>query len=164
MHHLRFYVYLYDYVPARLGLFSVIYVIGCQYKLQDNNGSFSSPNFPNNLYPDFQVCSWAVTVNISLKISLSFLTLNIPNCKENYLEIYDGSKDDGSTLLAKFCDENAASGAQVVSKANSLYIVLKSGNNSARNTEELSKGLGFYAKYEAFQQGTGKSVFLHTKN
>ena len=99
-------------------------------------------------------------MNISLKISLSFLTLNISSCEENYLEIYDGSSNNnGLTLLAKFCDENATSGARVVSKANSLYIVLKSGNNSARNTENSSKGLEFYAKYDAFQQGTVKSVF-----
>ena len=100
---------------------------------------------------------------MSLKISLSFLTLNIPSCEENYLEIYDGSSDNTSTLLAKFCDENATSGARVVSEVNSLYIVLKSGNNSARNTEDSSKGLEFYAKYEAFQQGTVKLFFLYIK-
>lgn len=81
---------------------------------------------------------------------MKFQTLDVPNCKENYLDIYDGSSNNtnGSTLLARFCGENATVGTTVTSITNALYIVLKSGNNSA-----WSKRLGFHAEYKAFQLG-----------
>ena len=91
----------------------------------------------------------------SSKILLKFLTLTIPNCQENYLDIYDGISKNGSTLLARFCGKNATKDAEVMSEVNNLYIVFKSGNNSER-TEDSVKSLGFYAKYEAFQQGALK--------
>lgn len=156
----RVYLRLRSCMHGLFNLFSLIYVVGCQYKLQNDNGSFSSPNFLNNSYPDFQVCSWSVTVNASLRILLKLQTINIPNCEENYLDIYDGRHDNASTLLARFCGKNATSGAKVTSKMNNLYIVLKSGNNYARNSGDLSKSLGFYAEYEAFEQGTVKNFFL----
>ena len=129
------------------------YYEGCQYKLQNDHGSFTSLNFPNNSYPDFQICSWSLAVNIFSRISLKFLNLNIPNCKENYLDVYDGSSKNRSTLLVRFCGENATADAKVISKVNHLYIVLKSGNNSARHSEDSVKSLEFYAEYEAFLEG-----------
>ena len=58
-----------------------------------------------------------------------------------------------STMLARFCGNNATSGANIASKTNNLYIVFKSGNNSAKKDDSTSKILGFNAKYEAFEPG-----------
>lgn len=58
-------------------------------------------------------------------------------------------------LLAKFCGENATSGATVLSTANNLYITLKSGSNSKEDIEDVSiKRLQFRAEYQSFQTGT----------
>jgi hypothetical protein len=126
---------------------------GCQYKLRNNSGSFTSPNFLNSSYPDFQYCSWSIKVNVASRISLKFQTLHVSNCKENYLDIYDGDSAEGSALLARFCGENATSGVKVMSKTNYLHITFKSGDNSEENTEDLSKRLRFHAEYEGFQTG-----------
>ena len=129
------------------------YFIGCQYKLRNDYGSFTTANFPNNSYPDFQICSWSLAVNTSSRILLKFINLDIPNCRENYLDVYDGSGANEPTLLARFCGENATTDAKVISKGNYMHIVLKSGNNSAKYTEDSIKSLEFYAEYEAFLQG-----------
>ena len=87
---------------------------------------------------------------------MKFQTLDVPNCKENYLDIYDGSSNNtnGSTLLARFCGKNATAGTTVASIKNALYIVLKSGNNS-----ESLKSLGFHAEYKDFQLGIIKLCY-----
>ena len=133
----------------------MICVVDCRYKLQADRSSFSSPTIPlTTSYPDFQVCSWAITVSdTSQGISLSFQTLNVPNCKKNHLDIYDGSGNNGSTLLARLCGKNATSRTSVVSTMNKLYIVLKSGDNRVRNREDSSNKFGFYAEYEAIKIG-----------
>ena len=131
------------------------YLEGCQYHFQNDDGSFASPNYINSSYPDFQYCSWSLNVNASLRISVEFLTLNIPNCEENFIDVYDGQGDNASKTvqLARFCGVNATSGAKVTSSTNRLFIVLKSGNNSLWN-EDLSKRIKFYAVYESLPPGT----------
>ena len=90
-------------------------------------------------------------MNESSRILLKFQTLHVPNCEENYLDVYDGNK--GSTLLARFCGENATSGAKVKSMTNYLYIIFKSGNNMDESTDDLPTSLRFHAEYEVLQEG-----------
>ena len=125
------------------------YVVGCQYKLKNETGSLTS----QRSYPDFQYCSWSITVTAPLLISLKFHNLSVPNCEENFIDIYDGKGMEESTMLARFCGNNATSGTNIASKTNNLYIVFKSGNNSAKEDGNTSKSLGFNAKYEAFEPG-----------
>ena len=104
--------------------------LGCRYKLYGDSGSLASTGISSlTVYPDFQYCSWLITARESLVISLSFTFIRIPNCEENYIDIYDGS-DDTFPLLARYCDLNATKGNIVRSTGNNLYVVLKSGNNS----------------------------------
>ncbi|XP_046841756.1 uncharacterized protein LOC124435755 isoform X2 [Xenia sp. Carnegie-2017] len=121
------------------------YYEGCQHDLRRENGSFSSTNFANNSYPNFQQCSWSINVNSSRHILLEFLTLHIPNCHENYLDIYEGN----NTLVqaVRFCGANATSGVKYESATNHLIIFLQSGNNSA-----FGNTLKFHAKYETFSK------------
>ena len=127
---------------------------GCQHQLRNSSGSFTSQNFRNGSFPDFQQCSWSINLSVSSRILLKFQTLQVPSCEENYLDIYDGGSAKGSKLLARFCGGNATTGANVISTTNYLHIVLKSGNNSAKNSEDLSKRLRFHAEYEDFKAGT----------
>ncbi|XP_028403791.1 uncharacterized protein LOC114526399 isoform X2 [Dendronephthya gigantea] len=141
------------------------YYEGCQHYFQNDVGSFGSPNYINSFYPDFQYCSWSLTVNASLRISLEFLSLNIPNCEENSIDVYDGQSDNASKTvhLATFCGVNATSGAKVTSRTNRLFIVLKSGNNSLWN-EDLSKRIQFYAVYESFPTAAALNNNRHLRH
>ena len=127
---------------------------GCQHELRNNSGWFESGNFFHKSHPDFQYCSWSIKVNITSRISLKFPYLDVPNCEVNSLDVYDGDSANTSTLLAKFCGDNATSEATMMSTANNLYIALKSGNNFEDGTEDVSKRLRFRAEYKSMQTGT----------
>ena len=99
--------------------FSVI--LACRYKLKSNNGSFTSSRTPSLIYPDFQYCSWLVTVHETLLISLIFTSIRVPNCKENFIDIYDG-RDETFPLLARYCGSNATVGNKLKSTGNNLYL------------------------------------------
>ena len=131
---------------------------GCQYQLRNKRDSFSSPNLHNGSYPDFQHCSWSINVNVPARILLKFQTLEVPNCKENSLDIYDGDSTKRSTLLARFCGKNATSGANVISTTNNLHIVFKSGKNFDKNTKDRSKRLQFHAEYTSLEAGIKSSL------
>ena len=107
--------------------FSVI--LACRYKLKSNNGSFTSSRTPSLIYPDFQNCSWLVTVNETLLISLIFTSIRVLNCKENFIDVYDG-RDETFPLLTRYCGSNATVGNRLKSTGNNLYLVFKTGNNS----------------------------------
>ena len=62
-------------------------------------------------------------------VSLNFTSIHVPNCQENYIEIYDG-ENETFPLLARYCGLNATEGNKVESTGNNVYMVLKSGNNS----------------------------------
>ena len=130
------------------------YYEGCQYQLRNKRGSFSSPNLHNGSYPDFQHCSWSINVNVPARILLKFQTLQVPNCKENSLDIFDGDSSEGSTLLARFCGKNATSGANVISTTSNLYIVFKSGKRFDKDTKDWSKRLQFHAEYSSLEAAT----------
>ena len=119
---MRIYIHLDEH-----NYFSVI--LACRYKLKSNNGSFTSSRTPSLIYPDFQNCSWLVTVNETLLISLIFTSIRVPNCKENFIDIYDG-RDETFPLLARYCGSNAIVGNKLKSTGNKLYLVFKTGNNS----------------------------------
>ena len=113
---------------------------GCQHTLETATGSFSADN-----YPTYQSCSWSVTVKYGMDVFLEFTTLNIPDCSENQLEIYDGVDNTGS-LLGTYCADNATSGNTLRSTRNNVYVILKSGNSNA---------VRFQVRYEAQEPITG---------
>lgn len=115
---------------------------GCDHRLKGNNGSFGFHN-----YPDYQYCSWTITVQNGLVVFLEFATLNISDCSENQLDIYDGI-DSNSPMLASYCGGNATSGNTLRSTGNVVYVALKSGRSG--------KPLGFQAQYEAKTPITGE--------
>ena len=119
------FIWIYIYLEKNI-YFSVI--LACRYKLKSNNGSFTSSRTPL-IYPDFQYCSWLVTVHETLLISLIFTSIRVPNCKENFIDIYDG-RDETFPLLTRYCGSNATVGNRLKSTGNNLYLVFKTGNNS----------------------------------
>ena len=96
----------------------------------------------SDIYPDFQHCSWLISVKNTHLVSLSFTLIRVPDCQENYIDIHDGSNET-FPLLARYCGFNATKGNKVKSTGNNLYVVLKSGNNSLNPGIQLK----FNAKY-----------------
>ncbi|XP_046842003.1 uncharacterized protein LOC124436085 [Xenia sp. Carnegie-2017] len=114
------------------------YYAGCRYELHGNTGLFSSPYLNNSFY-DFHSCSWAIKVNLTLKISVVFKQLFFIKCQHNSLAIYAGQSENSSMLLAVYCGRNATSRAQINSTTNELFIVMK----HRQTNSSTPKGFGF---------------------
>ena len=110
--------------------------------MENDTGRFGADK-----YPEYQHCSWSITVKHGLEVFLEFTSMDIPDCSENQLEIYDGVDNTGS-LLATYCADNATSGNTLRSTGNSVYVMLKSGNSNAGSVQ-------FQARYEAEDPITG---------
>ncbi|XP_046841489.1 uncharacterized protein LOC124435463 isoform X2 [Xenia sp. Carnegie-2017] len=123
------------------------YYAGCRYELHGNTGLFKSPNV-NNSFSDFHSCSWSIKVDSTRKISLVFHQLNLPDCQQIFLAIYDGQNATSSMLLAVYCGRNATSHNEINSTRNELFIVMKLGRTTSR--KKSSTGFGFYARYATF--------------
>ncbi|XP_028403866.1 uncharacterized protein LOC114526459 [Dendronephthya gigantea] len=127
--------YAYKTGYKRLPTVYYCYYKGCNNRYEGNNGGFGFHN-----YPDYQYCSWTITVEHGLVVFLRFSTLNISDCSENQLGIYDGIDSD-SPILATYCGANATSGNTLLSTGNVVYVAFKSGRRG--------KSLGFQAQYES---------------
>ena len=116
-----------------------------------NNGSFTlSKQDLSYIHGDFKYCSWLVTVNETLVVLLHFPYLQLPNCQENFINIYDG-KNETYSLLASYCGSNATEGRkEMVSTTNSVYVFLK--YRSSSKNAEIS--MAFRAEYSSLVKPT----------
>ncbi|XP_046846231.1 cubilin-like [Xenia sp. Carnegie-2017] len=104
------------------------YYVDCRDLVSGPNGSISSHNIAqNDVGPHSQYCSWLITVAETFVISLKFSILNIPQCNDTYLNIYNGPNDT-SPLLGKYCGENATAGMEIRTLTSHLFIVGNSGS------------------------------------
>ena len=98
--------------------------LGCQHQVQKESGTILTSHFPN-----YQYCSWSITVSQGFVVSLTITSINIPSCDENYMDIHDGA-DDTAPILLSLCGSNATAGTRLRSTGNIMFITLKSGLNS----------------------------------
>ncbi|XP_028393491.1 adhesion G-protein coupled receptor G6-like [Dendronephthya gigantea] len=99
------------------------YYEGCNYRFHNNSGTISTENFP-----DYQYCSWSITVGEGFVVSLNSISINIPSCSDgNYINFYDGL-DDTAPLIKSLCNETSDTG-WILTSGNKLFIALKSGNS-----------------------------------
>ena len=124
--------------------------LGCQHKLQKKSGTISTANFP-----DYQYCSWSITVNQGYAVSLTFTSLNIPRCNGNYMNVYDGV-DDAAPIILSLCGENATSGITLRSTGNNMFIMLISGQNSGQGGGNIE----FHADFATTATFSGMCIFI----
>lgn len=98
--------------------------LGCQHQVQQDSGTISTSQFPN-----YQYCSWSVTVSRGFVVSLTITSINIQSCDGNYMSIYDGV-DDTAPMLVSLCGNNATSGTRLRSTGNIMFMTLRSGHDS----------------------------------
>ena len=107
-----------------------------------------SPMYPAESYPANQNCSWNITVEEFHLISLIFDYFNLPNCKDNYISIFDGPSTK-STLLKKLCQSKMALTTAWNSTGNSMFIVYKSGRDLGKEKQNI---IGFSARYKTLRK------------
>ncbi|XP_069800553.1 bone morphogenetic protein 1 [Dendropsophus ebraccatus] len=112
----------------------------CWETLQDSQGNFSSPGYPNG-YSAFEHCVWRLSVTPGEKIRLNFTSLDVYRsrlCWYDYIEVRDGHWKK-APLIGRFCGDKLPD--SILSSDSRLWIEFRSSSNYV--------GKGFHAVYEA---------------
>lgn len=127
----------------------------CGETLQDSQGNFSSPQFPNG-YSAHMHCVWRISVTPGEKIILNFTTLDLYRsrlCWYDYVEVRDGFWRK-ATLRGRFCGNKLPE--PIVSTDSRLWVEFRSSSNWV--------GKGFFAVYEAICGGDVKKDNGHIQS
>ncbi|XP_048462936.1 cubilin [Rhincodon typus] len=108
--------------------------------LYANNGSFHSPNWPQN-FPENSECTWTIIAHESKHLEITFdKNFQIPdstvNCGTSYVKVWGGTAETAETLLATLC--GSAAPGLVISPANIVTVRFQS---------KGSVGSGFSASF-----------------
>ena len=114
----------------------MLFTASCGGYLNGNNGTFTSPNYPNK-YGNNRQCSWIIEVPEYHKIELTFQNFSVEEGFD-FVEVFDG-KTLASKSFGKF--NNDQKPPVITSTANTMRITLIS---DISNSFE-----GFLAKYKA---------------
>ena len=94
-------------------------------------------------YPASRDCSWIITVPSGKIVKLVFTELSLGSCEVNcssgsctYVELYDGSSANSSSL-GRFCNGPAL--PEVIPSDNQMFLIFRSGSSLDR---------GFEAQYD----------------
>ena len=138
-------------------IFEIVFFTSGYRRLYTNlSGSISSHDrTPNDTKLHSQYCSWLITAPETFVILLKFSTLNIPQCNDTYLNIYNGLNET-FRLLGKYCGENATAGMEITSLTNQLFIVGNCGSNKSYSRSVFR----FQAQYDAKCLTQGLHAFL----
>ncbi|XP_014469873.1 PREDICTED: bone morphogenetic protein 1-like [Dinoponera quadriceps] len=116
----------------------------CGRTLQENSGSFGSPNHPNNSPSiDGERCEWRITATHGERIVLNITSLDIFKsdfCRSDYLEIRDGYWHK-SNVLGRFCGSGKMKEPVVSTGSRMLVTYVTSSRQNGHR--------GFTANYEA---------------
>ncbi|XP_059158436.1 tolloid-like protein 2 [Physella acuta] len=122
---------------------------GTSTTLQDASGFIVSPGFPL-VYLDNKVYDWTIVGRSGTFINLNIDTFKLegtfPECKYDYLQVYDGSSAS-SPAYPKYCGKSAP--GMIVSTSNYMHIVFR--------TDDSSVYKGFNATY--YTQGTVATLY-----
>uniref|UniRef100_A0ACB8EY82 Bone morphogenetic protein 1 n=1 Tax=Sphaerodactylus townsendi TaxID=933632 RepID=A0ACB8EY82_9SAUR len=127
----------------------------CGETLQDSQGNFSSPEFPNG-YSAHMHCIWRISVTPGEKIRLNFTSLDLYRsrlCWYDYVEVRDGFWRKAS-LRGRFCGNKLPE--SILSSDSRLWIEFRSSSNWV--------GKGFFAVYEAICGGDMKKDNGHIQS
>nr|DBA30180.1 TPA: hypothetical protein GDO54_006194 [Pyxicephalus adspersus] len=127
----------------------------CGDTLQDSQGNFSSPGYPNG-YSAYVHCVWRLSVTPGEKIMLNFTSLDVYRsrlCWYDYIEVRDGHWKK-APLIGRFCGEKLPE--PIVSSDSRLWIEFRSSSNYV--------GKGFHAVYEALCGGEMKKDNGHIQS
>ncbi|KFO53084.1 Dorsal-ventral patterning tolloid-like 1, partial [Corvus brachyrhynchos] len=127
----------------------------CGETLQDSQGNFSSPEFPNG-YSAHMHCVWRISVTPGEKIILNFTTLDLYRsrlCWYDYVEVRDGFWRK-ATLRGRFCGNKLPE--PIISTDSRLWVEFRSSSNWV--------GKGFFAVYEAICGGDVKKDNGHIQS
>ena len=91
-------------------------------------GYLASPNYPA-MYPDSITVTWNIQIEQNTYIHLEFLTFQVeselPECGQDYVEVYNVLRNISTKLMGRYCTSNAPP-AFLRSSMNNMTVVFRS--------------------------------------
>ncbi|XP_078681283.1 uncharacterized protein LOC144916141 isoform X2 [Branchiostoma floridae x Branchiostoma belcheri] len=109
----------------------------CDERLTGDNGTFTSPNYPNN-YPNDKDCRYEISVTPPKVVRLTFMDFNIED-PYDVLLVYDGNTTDDTWEIGKLNGANIPS--PITSSESNMTVLFHADNRGNRK--------GFQANYAA---------------
>lgn len=135
-HQVRLNIFLFQHIRYRNNHFFK----ECGGTFQTLTGVIQSPNFPNNYNPD-SYCEYLIRTEPSHTLELRIKDFDIEytsGCRDDYLQIFDGSKvDDDKVLLNRTC---RPINNTIISNTNEMLVVFRS--------DSQIEAKGFIAEFE----------------
>ncbi|KAL9950254.1 hypothetical protein ACROYT_G042729 [Oculina patagonica] len=133
-----------DWYPHEAGIkhptIYYCYYRGCNETLTAVNGTFQSPNYPDE-YPNGQYCSWRIVANTTPHIHLMFTNFVLQNENNtDALYIYDGENSTG-VVLGVFYGGHPPPQEGIYSSSSRMFVIFKS--------DKTVSYTGFSASYYA---------------
>jgi hypothetical protein len=72
----------------------VVLLAACGGDLNDPEGTFTSPGYPN-AYTENVNCVWYISVQPGLRIRLTFTSFQLGGCPNDYVVVYDKNAENG---------------------------------------------------------------------
>ncbi|KAI8513502.1 hypothetical protein Bbelb_101410 [Branchiostoma belcheri] len=111
--------------------------VACDKRLTGDNGTFTSPNYPNN-YPNYKDCRYEISVTPPKVVRLTFTDFNIED-PYDVLLVYDGNTTDDTWEIERL---NGANIPSPITSSESIMTVLFHADNRGNRK-------GFQANYAA---------------
>ncbi|XP_074596985.1 cubilin-like, partial [Brevipalpus obovatus] len=116
------------------------------------NGTVKYPLAANTPYSGNQDCRWRLTVRANKVVQMNFTEFNLensPGCHADYVEIYDGPRQNPHSLLGRFCGDNSSlpNNGSVTSLRNHVLILFHS--------DATDQGDGFTLNWQAINPVCG---------
>ncbi|XP_068672672.1 uncharacterized protein [Montipora foliosa] len=111
------------------------YYKACRWNLSSLNGTFWSPNYPND-YKNKVWCEWNINAPSGYIISLTFEDFRLENvdfchstsCECDYVDIRETFANGTSILIGKYCMGVAFPHGEIKSRGNNMTVIFRSDN------------------------------------
>ncbi|XP_068129989.1 procollagen C-endopeptidase enhancer 1 [Hyperolius riggenbachi] len=95
----------------------------CGGKLEKEQGTISSPNWPKTNYPSGISCSWHIVAPKHQVVELTFGKFDVEAdsyCRYDYLAVFNGADTDNNRQIGKFCGDTSPN--NVYSDGNEMLV------------------------------------------
>lgn len=95
----------------------------CGGRLEKEEGTLKTPNWPEENYPAGISCSWHIVAPPDKVVELRFGKFDVEadaHCRYDYVALFDGARSDDARRLGRFCGDTAP--GPIVSAGNELLV------------------------------------------
>jgi len=131
------------FFSAFIGDIFLYYASGCNKTLNQTEGSFKSPGFPEK-YPNGQLCSWKIAVPENHTVIIRFTNFYLDNFNINDTDVLELHRLSNGSFILNETFTGTRELFQITSTSDVLFVF---------RSNEVNNSYGFHAEYRVFVPG-----------